>query len=233
MTAVFKRELRAYFTSPLGYIVMIVYLMLYGDMFVKMYQSGIPETGMIFSYYSVITAFLIPILTMRLFSEERRQRTDQALFTAPVTLTGIVMGKFLAALTVYGLSQAVTLLYHVVFAFNTPVDWIGFFIHVFGTLLMASALISVGLFISCLTDSQIVSAVVSLAASVLLFTVDGLISSLDNKVVVAIVEWISFPGRYQSFIEGVFDIANTVFFISFAAIFLFLTVRVQESKRWA
>lgn len=238
MTAIYKRELKSYFTSPLGYIILLVYLIIYGMFFIRLYASGVPETSYIFSSISsIITPFLIPVLTMRLFSEERRQKTDKALFTAPVSLTGIVMGKFLAAFTMFALSQVVTLIYHAIFAFNVTVDWVSYLSCLIGTLLMAAAFIAIGLFISSLTDVQIVAAVVSMALSAfLMFFVDGIASSISVEWLqwfTTALEWISFQGRYYTFLEGLFDIANTVYFISFAAVFVFLTVRVQESKRWA
>ena len=233
MVAIFKRELKSYFSSPLGYIILLVYLAMYGWIFSQLYSLGVPQTSLIFSYFSFITAFLIPVLTMRLFSEERRQKTDRALFTAPVSITSIVMGKFLAALAMFGMSQAITIVYQTIFAFNVTVDWVNYFSYLIGTILMAAALISVGLFISCLTDSQIVAAVISIAVSVLLFSLDGFFSGVELQWIAKVVEWISFQGRYNTFIEGLFDLANTVYFISFSAVFIFLTIRVQESKRWA
>ena len=211
MVAIFKRELKSYFSSPLGYIILLVYLAMYGWVFSQLYAVGVPQTALIFSYFSFITAFLIPVLTMRLFSEERRQKTDRALFTAPVSITSIVMGKFLAALAMFGMSQAITLVYQTIFAFNVTVDWVNYFSYLIGTILMAAALISVGLFISCLTDSQIVAAVISIAVSVLLFSLDGFFSGVELQWVAKVVEWISFQGRYNTFIEGLFDLANTVY----------------------
>ncbi len=233
MIAIFKRELRSYFTSPIGYIITLVYLLLYSILFSMLYAMGTPEIGQIFSFATSITMFLIPILTMRLFSEDRRQKTDQALFTAPVSIVGIVMGKFLAALTVFAASQAILFVFQLIFAFNVAVDWIGFFSYMIGTLLMAASLIAIGLFVSALTDSQIVAAVGSLGISLLLYMLDYISSIIGSETVSNILGWISFTGRYQTYLEGIFDIANTVFFISLAAIFVFLTVRVQESKRWA
>lgn len=233
MKAIYKREMRSYFTSPIGYIVMIVYLALYGYLFSVMFASGSPDTSSIFSSFSSVTLFMIPVLTMRLFSEERRQKTDQALFTAPVSLTGITMGKFFAAFTVFAISQAITLVFEIIFAFNVSVDWVNYICSVVGTLLMAGALIALGIFISSLTDSQIVSAIGSLSISIVLMVLDT-ISSINNSAVFSkVANWISFTSRYHTFTEGIFDVANTLFFISFAAVFIFLTVRVQESKRWA
>ena len=92
MSAIFKREMRSYFTSPIGYIVVILYTLLYGFFFTRLYQSGMPDMSILFGYSFTLTLFLMPVLTMRLFSEERRQKTDQALFTAPVNLSAIVLG---------------------------------------------------------------------------------------------------------------------------------------------
>ncbi len=233
MTAIFKREVKSYFTSPIGYIILLVYFMLYSYFFSMLFSVGSPEIRMLFTSTSSITMFLIPILTMRLFSEERRQKTDQALFTAPVSIFGIVMGKFLAAFAVFALSQAILLVFQFIFAFNVSVDWVGFMSYMLGDLLMAAALIAIGLFISSLTDSQIVSAVGALGVSLLLTILDTVASSTTNKFISTVLGWISFTGRFNTFYEGIFDIANTVFFVSLAAIFIFLTVRVQESKRWA
>ena len=94
MSAIFKRELKSYFTSPLGYIVILLYLLLGGALFGYMFRSGYAQIESIFSYMSNFSFFLIPVLTMRLFSEEKRAKTDQALFTAPIKITHIVMGKF-------------------------------------------------------------------------------------------------------------------------------------------
>ena len=123
MSAIFKREMRAYFTSPIGYIVVVFYALLYGFFFTQLYKAGTPEISVLFSYSFTITLFLMPVLTMRLFSEERRQKTDQALFTAPVSLTSTVFGKFFAALTVFLIAQAITVIFELIFAFNVSVDF--------------------------------------------------------------------------------------------------------------
>ena len=157
MSAIFKREMRSYFTSPIGYIVVILYTLLYGFFFTRLYQSGMPDMSILFGYSFTLTLFLMPVLTMRLFSEERRQKTDQALFTAPVNLSAIVLGKFFAALCVFLLAQVTTLVFELIFAFNVSVDGIGYFCCLLGSTLAASALIAVGIFISSLTESQICS----------------------------------------------------------------------------
>lgn len=233
MGAVYKRELRSFFISPIGYLVIGLYAALYIVLFHGLYQVGLPQMAMMFNYAFLLTLFLMPILTMRSFSEERRQKTDQALLTAPVGLTGIVMGKFFAALTVFGLAQVITLVMALIFAFHATVDVMGLFCCLLGSCLVAAALIAAGIFLSSLTDSQVLAAVGGIGVSVLLATMDTLVSVINVKFITTIAEWISFNGRFNTFCTGVLDYANLAFFLSFTAVFLFLTVRVQEKRRWA
>ena len=233
MSAIFKREMRSYFTSPIGYIVVILYTLLYGFFFTRLYQNGMPDISILFGYSFTLTLFLMPVLTMRLFSEERRQKTDQALFTAPVNLSAIVLGKFFAALCVFLLAQVTTLVFELIFAFNVSVDGIGYFCCLLGSTLTASALIAVGIFISSLTESQIVAAIGGIGVSILLAIMDTLASTISIKWLATAVGWISFSGRFNTFCTGILDYANIAFFLSFVAIFLFLTVRVQEKRRWS
>lgn len=233
MGAVFKRELKGYFISPIGYLVIGLYAALYIILFHGLYQVGLPQVSMLFNYSFILTLFLMPILTMRSFSEERRQKTDQALLTAPVGLTAIVMGKFFAALTVFALAQVITLVMSLIFAFHVTVDLMGLFCCLLGSVLVAASLIAAGIFLSCLTDSQVLAAVGGIGVSVLLATMDTLVSVINVDFISTIAEWISFTGRFNTFCTGVLDYANLAFFLSFTAVFLFLTVRVQEKRRWA
>ena len=233
MGAVFKRELKGYFISPIGYLVIGLYAALYIILFHGLYQVGLPQVSMLFNYSFILTLFLMPILTMRSFSEERRQKTDQALLTAPVGLTAIVMGKFFAALTVFALAQVITLVMSLIFAFHVTVDLMGLFCCLLGSVLVAASLIAAGIFLSCLTDSQVLAAVGGIGVSVLLATMDTLVSVINVDFISTIAEWISFTGRFNTFCTGVLDYANLAFFLSFPAVFLFLTVRVQEKRRWA
>ena len=234
MSAVYKRELKSYFISPIGYLVIVFYSAVYLVLFRGLLASAMPQISLFYSYAFFPTLFLMPILTMRSFSEERRQKTDQALFTAPVGLTGIVMGKFFAALTVFALAQIPTLLMTAVFAgFGASIDLLGLFCCLLGSFLVAGALIAIGIFLSCLTDSQVLAAVGGIVVSVLLATLDTLASIINVDFLNTIANWISFTGRFATFTTGVLDYANLVFFLSFIAVFLFLTVRVQEKRRWS
>ena len=233
MGAVFKRELRAYFTSPIGYFVMIIYGVLYGFLFSRLFRSGSPAINVLFSYSFTVMLFIIPVITMRLFSEERRQKTDQALFTAPVGLTSIVFGKFFAAWAMFGLTQLITVVFELIFAFNVSVDMLGYICYLIGAAGVSASLIAVGMFISSLTDSQILAAVGSIAVSVMLAMMDTFAQLTSVRWLVSAANWLSFSSRFDTFLSGVLDYANVAYFISFAAVFIFLTVRIQEKRRWS
>ena len=233
MSAIFKREFKAYFTSPVGYVILAVFALFLGISFCDAYGNGYAEISSVFSFISTIIIFAIPILTMRLMSEDRRLKVDQALLTAPVRLSGIVMGKFFAALAVFALPFALTLIFQLIFALHAAVDWTIFISNLLGVLLFGGSLIAIGLFISSLTESQAVAALGSLAISLLLSLIDLLPSMTTNTIVQTVVNWISFNGRYQAFVTGVVDLSNIIFFLSLIGIFLFLAVRVLEKKRWA
>ena len=234
MSAIFKREFKSYFTSPLGYIVVLLYLLLGGALFGYMFRSGYAQIESIFSYMSNFSFFLIPVLTMRLFSEERRAKTDQALFTAPIKITHIVMGKFFAALAVIGLVNVITFIYQFIFSVMVSVNWVSYLSCLLGTMLFSAALVSLGLFISALTENQMVAAMGSIAATLVIMmmeTIASLVSSID--ILYKVLNFIAFGTRYNSFISGLFSYSDVAFFISFTAIFLFLTVRIIEKRRWA
>ena len=180
-----------------------------------------------------VTLFIIPVITMRLFSEERRQKTDQALFTAPVGLTSIVFGKFFAAWAMFGLTQLITVVVELIFAFNVSVDMLGYICYLIGAAGVSASLIAVGMFISSLTDSQILAAVGSIAVSVMLAMMDTFAQLTSVRWLVSAANWLSFSSRFDTFLSGVLDYANVAYFISFAAVFIFLTVRIQEKRRWS
>ena len=233
MGAIFKREFKAYFKSPVGYVILAIYLFFLGLFFTTMYASGYPYTSFIFGQLFSIVLFTVPIITMRLMSDDKRQKTDQALLTAPVKLSGIVMGKFLAAFAFFSLSLLETIIFQLIFLANGAADWSSFFGNIIGIALFGGALISVGLFVSSLTESQAVAAIGSFAISMSLMMLDTITASVNIPFLNKVVEWISFSGRYQTFTEGIFDFSNVVFFISFVALFLFFTVRVLEKKRYS
>ena len=234
MIAVLRRELGAYFSSPIGYIYLAVFYFFAGYYFtfgpLRMDSANIaPVFGSMF----VLALFLIPVLTMRLLSEDRKLKTDQLLLTSPATLTGIVLGKFLAAVCVYLLGMAALLLQAFIVSLFAPPGWALVFGNFIALLLLGMALISIGTFISSLTENQVIAAVGGFAAGFVLLLLDALAASTTNVTLQKIIGGISFSKRYTGFSSGVFSLADIFFFLSVAALFVFFTVRVLEKRRWS
>ena len=236
MSAIFKRELRSLFGSPLAYIVLAILFAISGYYFyLANMEFGYRSLNYVFSaLYSYGCFLVLPILTMRLFSEEKRQKTDQALFTAPVSLTGIVMGKFLAAFLVFFLGISITLVLAVVIAFVGDPGWAAVFGNYVGLALYGGMLVAAGLFFSCLTESQLIAALCTFAFELVLSSVNYLSTVFaDNKAVEAVVDFLSVSDRYSHFTAGAIHYGDVVFFLSMTALFIFLAVRVLDRKRWA
>ena len=242
MSAIYRRELMAYFTSPIGYVFSAIFFAISGVSFVwTTVGSGSTDTS---SYFSVLLLFyvvLIPLLTMKLLSEEKKLGTEQLLLTSPVSLMGVICAKFFAAFTIFaatlGTSSVLNMftLYNaakaqenVIPKMNLP-TYIGC---VIGVLLIGAAFIAIGLFISSLTENQIVSAIVSIGVFALIMASTAFASSINNEGLRVIVKWFSVMDRFAGFGRGVFDITALIYYISLVAVFLFLTVRVYEKRRW-
>lgn len=232
MTAIYKREMRSYLTSPVGYVFLAVFYAISGYYFFATSLVGnTTDMSYVFSNLFSIVIFLVPMLTMRLFSEERRQKTEQALFTAPVRFTGIVMGKFLACLTMYMMGMGITLVYFLVLcAFRIP-DAAVFFGNFLGLGLLGAALCAIGIFISSLTESQVIAAVGSLAIGLLLLFSNSFTPVVSNQLVSKLILNCSFYEHYLDFTRGLLNLADLTFFVSMTGLFLFLTVRHLERRR--
>ena len=235
MGAVFRREFKAFFTNPIGCVVLAVLYCFSGFYFFAYNMaSGMADLSSgVFSILFTVTMLAVPFLTMRLFSEDKKQKTDQALLTAPTGLTGIVMGKFFAALLLYVIGISITLVYAVIIAFKATPDWMVIFGNYIGLLLVGGLIITIGLFISTLTESQIIAALGTLAVSLILMSVD-ILSSLFASVswISEAVAFLSINARYANFTAGLIQYDDFVFFLTLQALFIFLTVRVLDSKRW-
>ena len=248
MFAIYKKELRSFFINPIGYIYTGAFLGLaaliccYTTILSSSYDTSTYFTIMMFAM-----GILIPLLTMRLFAEERKLRTEQLLLTAPVTITGMVMGKFLAALTVFGGSLLVSCInfipiYSVAAAERGNQSYEFYHIgpvtgelvgNLAGLLLLGAAFIALGIFISALTENQLAAAVVTIAVIFLMLGI-GLVSSLiDVYWIRAVLSWISVYSRFGNFQNGLFDFAAILYYASICFVFVFLTVRVYEKRRWS
>lgn len=166
-------------------------------------------------------------------SEDKRLKTDQALLTAPVSLNGIVWGKFLAAFALFGIGIAITILYFLILSSMATPQWNIFLGNLLGIILLGGSLISIGMFISSLTESQMIAAIGGFAAMFFVFMIDSIASIMPVAWLGAIFEQLSFLTRYNDFTSGILDFSNILFFLSVVVVFNFLTVRILERKRWS
>lgn len=256
MLAIYKKELRSYFINPLGYIYVGIFLVLsalvfsYTTLQVKSYET---DTYFMILIFALI--IMIPLLTMRTFAEERKMRTEQLLLTAPISITGMVLGKFFAALTVFASSVILSCvnfipLYAVAATERDPdpevVSNIGpltaeIFGCVLGLLLIGAAFIAIGIFISSLTESQLSAAVVTVAVLASMVFI-GFITQIGSDAlgtrvisvyaVRVVIDWLSVLNRFAMFGYGYFDFAALFYYVSLCFVFIFLTVRVYDKRRW-
>ncbi|MBE6788772.1 MAG: ABC transporter [Ruminococcaceae bacterium] len=234
MLAIFKREFKSFFTTPLGYVVLIIFNIFSGIYFWfgTLYNDTV-DMSYVYSGFTVIVLSTMPIITMRLLSEERRQKTDQALLTAPVSLAGIVMSKFFAAFLLYLIGISVTLVYSTVLAFFAQPTWGYILGNYLGLMLLGAALTSVGLLISSITENQIVAAFISLAAMFLLLMLDTVAQLFPVQFISDLLYALSFQTRYDNFVAGMVSLSDILYFLSATVICLFLTTRVMEKRRWS
>jgi len=232
MLAILKRELNAYFDSPLGYVFVAAYYLFAGYFFFNYNLYG-NSTDMrsLFDMLFTVTIFLIPILTMRLMSEDRKTKTDQLLFMAPVTTFAIVMAKLLAAVLIYLTAISITLVMAVVMSVYAVPEWPVILGHFIGLFLLGTAFISVGLFISALTENQIIAAVGGFCVGFFLMLLDTIGAAISHSVLSGLLTDMSFQTRYQNFTLGIFDFSDVVFFISVTALFAFFTFCAFEKRR--
>jgi ABC-2 type transport system permease protein len=236
MLAIFKREMRSYFTSPVGYMFCAIFFAVSGFLFMlNTVQAG--EEANYAGYFSIILFLfivIIPLLTMKLVSEETKMKTDQLLMTAPITLADIVFGKFMAALTMFGGSFIISsAIYYIPLAMYGNPNLALYIGCVVGVFLVGSAFISIGIFISSLTENQFISAFGTIAAIIFLLFVSSLNSYINNEAVRNFLSGLSITSRYSYFSYGLFSYDSLIYFISLSAVFLFLTIRVFEKRRWS
>ena len=234
MSAIFRRELGAFFTSGIAYVFLAVCYLLAG-LFFYMYTLSSSTTDMsgMFSMLFAVIIFLIPILTMKSFSEEKKQKTEQGLLTAPVGLGGIVLGKYFATILMYIFGVSIVLIYALIISYFGSVDWGILFSNYLALILLGAAFIAIGMFISSLTENQVVAAVGGICSLLFLCLVDILTNYISIDFITDFLNSISFYNKYYEFTCGIFNLSSVLFYISTAVIFNFLTVRVFEKRRWS
>ena len=233
MKAIFKKELRSYFCSPLGYVFIAVFALVTAlFFFIYNLVQGIGDISYVFSNIMLLLVLIIPVLTMRSFAEEKNKKTDQLLLTCPISVGEIVIGKTLAAYVVFALALALTLIYPLIISFYTETAWATVMCNYLGFFLMGAAFISVGIFISSLTENLLISAVASFGALSALYLMDWVSGSVQNPVIAAVANAISVTARYTDFSMGIINISHVIYYLSFIAIFAVLTVTNIEKRRW-
>ena len=234
MFAIFKRELKAYFTSPLGYVFLAIFYAFSGLFFYIFSLSvGSTDISSVFLMMFMVLMVFVPLLTMRLLSEDKKQKTDQLLMTAPVSLLSIVMGKILAAYAIFAIGVAVMPVYGFVMSTFATVSWLPIWGNTVGLLLLGGIFVSIGLFISSLTENQMIAAIGGFFINLMILLMNTLKSALPNGFLQDVLSSISVYSRYSEITSGIFSLSSLIFFVSVIFIFLFLTVRVLEKRRWA
>lgn len=247
--AIAGKELRGYFASPIGYVIMGFFALLFGfffyaylDAFMRQsmqmmgFGGGSMNVNMnlvrpLFGNASVVLLFVIPMITMRTYSEEKRSGTIELLLTSPITDVQIILGKFLGAMGLYVGMLAVTLLYMaILFWFGNP-DWRPIAAGYLGLLLMGGGFIAVGLLISNLTRNQIVAGTATFGVF-LLFWIISWLGEASGPRVQAVLTYLSITEHFDDFAKGVIDTKHLVYYFSFITFGLFLTAKSVDSDRW-
>lgn len=250
--AIFGKEMRSYFGSPIAYVMAGVFLLFSGfvfrnqvlefrDMSVFLQLAEREEkiqlnvnTDVVepfFEFQTFIWMIVIPMLTMRLYAEEKRGGTYELLMTSPITSGQILMGKFLACYALYLLIELMAFGYIGVLATHAQLDWGPIFSGALAVVLLGATFISVGILASSLTENQIIAAVLSFFLLILLWIIDWAARFSDDLFFV-ILKFLSLLEHTRDMIRGVVDTHDVVFFVSAVAFFLFLTHTVLESRRW-
>jgi ABC-2 type transport system permease protein len=233
VTAVTRKELYSYLVSPMAYVVTAVFLLVNGFIFFLIIASPQAEASLrpLLPTTAFLLLLIIPVLTMRLLAEEKSTGTMELLMTFPVTDSQVVLGKFLATFVVYLLMLAPTLVYvGVIRAFGGN-EWGPLLSAYLGLVLLGASFIAVGMFSSSLARNQIVAGVLGIGLLLLLWVM-GAASSVLGPRLSSLIAYLSLNDHFMNFGQGVIDLKDVVFYLSFIAGALFLTVRVLESSRW-
>ena len=221
MGAVFKKELKTYFLSPVGYVVIGIFLLFFSLSFqYDIIGSNTIDLGLLYAFTAAWgLVIIVPILTMRSFSEERKTGTEQLLFTSPTSMFKVVMGKFLAASSVILITLIVSLMYFAILCFFGKPNIATTLVQILGFLLVSMAGISVGLFASSLTENQVVSGIITIAFLLLNIFMDIRVLNLNLL------------NYYNNFQKGVISIEDIISLILYAFVFISLTIVVMQRRK--
>ena len=233
MISVWKRELQSYFYTPIGYLFMGVFLALSSVMFyLQILDQRSSDLLTFIGQISYLWMLLCPVLTMRLLSEERQKRTDQLLMTSPVSLTGIVLGKYLAAVTVMVATVLLTMVYALIVAIYGQVYPGELLVGVAGFILQGCAFIALDLFISGCASTPVSAAVMAFGVNFILWILDMVESSVSIKWLSDVLNFFSLYARNEPFLMGQLSFASIGFDVSFAIACLVMTIHALDSRRY-
>lgn len=233
MLAIWKRELQSYFYTPVGYVFMGVFLALSGTFFYMLILGSRSSDVLTFlGQLSYLWMLLSPVLTMRLLAEEKQKRTDQLLLTSPVSLPGIVLGKYLAAFTVMIFTVLLTLIYVLIIAMYGAVYPSELLVGYLGFILQGGAFLALDLFISGCASSQVTAAVTAFGVNLALWLLDLLAGNMTQSWVRDVLYFFSLYDRYNPFLMGQLSFASIGYDLSFIAAFLALTIHRLDSRRY-
>ena len=249
--AITHKELKSYFASPIAYVVIGLYALVYGYYFyaaVRFFErqsiqmaglgAGTPAVNIneqlirpVFQYSMVVFLIVLPMITMRTYSEEKRSGTMELLLTSPITDFQIIMGKFLGAMGLYASMLGVTLIHMVLLFWVSQPEWMPILTSYVGLLFMGGCFMAVGLLISSLTKNQNVAVVATFAVFMMFWMVNW-IAQFMSPTSQAILNYLSITGHLEDFMGGVIDTKHVVYYVSFIAFGLFLTARSVDVERW-
>ena len=249
IVAIAEKELRSYFASPIAYIIIGLFSLLFGWFFFVYLSVFVQRSSQmmfggggganinehmirgVFLNSAVIVLFVMPMITMRTYSEEKRSGTIELLLTSPVTDFQIIMGKFLGALALYASMLFVTMLYMaILFVYSTP-EWRPILSGYLGLLLMGGCFLSVGLFISSVTKNQIVAGFLTFAVFLMLWVINWM-ADQSGPVMGAVLKYLSITDHFDDFARGIIDTKHVIYYLTFITFGLFLTAKSVDMERW-
>jgi ABC-2 type transport system permease protein len=248
--AIAQKELKAYFSSPIAYIVLGFWALMYGYFFVAILQFFVRQSMQMNQFQgpqsmnvnqqlirplvqnvTILVLFLLPMVTMRTYAEEKRSGTIELLLTSPITDWQIILGKFFGAMALYVAMLAVTVIHiGILFVYGNP-EWKPIATAYLGLLLLGGCFISVGLFISSLTKNQIVAGMVTFAVFLMLWVITW-IGSFSGPMIDQLTQYLSIIDHLDDFGKGVLDTTHIIYYLSFITFGLFLTAKSVDSERW-
>ncbi len=232
MLSIFKKEFKSYFNSPIAYVMIGLFVFISSMLFYINLASSSAEYNFNLNYMALILILIIPILTMKTLADERKSGTEVLLITSPASLTSIVVGKYLAAFAVFLVMTGITFIYPIILSVlgePSASEIVGGYV---GFILLGAAFIAFGVFASSLTESQIISAIVSVVGLLVMWLLQGIAPSLGG-IWSKILNWFSLYSRTEDFFSGILSLGPIVYYLSFSAVFVFLAIRVIEKRRWS